>query len=121
MDWHTAEDSKAPEGWTNLGLRSHAGNSKNCGNGWNGYARLNAQGQLYAKMKGLGRATVKYSDCYGEGFATLYLNGKLIDQSPENTGEVRTFRCLDCVSATHKLANITFFLHILNILHIVVM
>ena len=106
MDWQTAEDSKAPEGWTNLGINGHAGDSKNCGEGWNGYGRLKEQGQLFATMKGEGHATVKYSDCLGEGFAALYLNGKQIDKSPANSGELRTFRCLNARSfMSRKLGN----------------
>lgn len=102
VDWKNVEDLKAPKGWTNLGLTGTAGDSKNCADGWNGYARLKAQGQLFATMKGYGRATVKYSDCYGEGFAALHLNGKQLDKSPKNTGEVRTFRYLRSVNSIHK-------------------
>ena len=94
MDWQTAEDSTAPEGWTNLGLDNDVGDFESCGDGWNGYARKKTQGQLYATMKGAGRATVKYRDCLGEGFATLYLNGKQLDKSQKNTGKLRMFRSL---------------------------
>ena len=109
VDWKNIDDSKAPKGWTTVGLTGNAGDSKNCADGWNGYARLKAQGQLFATMKGYGRATVKYSDCYGEGFATLHLNGKQLDSSPKNTGEVRTFRYVGSLSFIRKLADM--FLH----------
>ena len=94
VEWKIAEDAKAPEGWTSWGLDNSAGNLGGCGNGWNGYAHFREKGQLAARMTGSGRATVKYKDCWGEGYAGLYLNGILMDKSPANTAETRTFRCL---------------------------
>ena len=99
VDWENAEDSKAPEGWTNLGLTNDAGNRKSCARGWNGYARLKEQGQLYATMKGSGRATVEYRDCLAQGFASLYLNGKLLDKTEENNGKLQTFRLTRLVNS----------------------
>lgn len=64
-----------------------------CANGWNAYGVRELQGQLYATMKGYGRATVKYRDCYGQGFIGLYLNGIKIDNTPKKTTQLRTYRC----------------------------
>ena len=92
VDWQTAKDSVAPEGWAIWNFQEHAGNLRACGNGWNAYAYMQERGKLYATMKGYGRATVKYKDCWGEGFASLYLNGKPIDKSGAYSSELRTFR-----------------------------
>ena len=109
MNWKIAKDSKAPQGWTNLGLTGKVDDSEvDCANGWHGFARNKAQGQLYATMKGSGRATVKYKDCLGQGFATLYLNGKQLDKSETNSGKLRMFRSLQCAGYkfSYLIANI---------------
>ena len=92
VDWQNVEDSKAPEGWATAHLTSNIGNFKYCANGWNAYARMQTQGELYVTMEGYGYATVTYRDCWGDGFVGLYLNGNLIDKSPENNGNQRTYR-----------------------------
>ena len=94
MDWKAAEDKTAPAGWTANGFDGRILDLlKKCTNGWNAYANKGDQGHMYAMMKGYGVATVKYSDCWGEGFVGLYLNGKQIDRSPKNASEPRTYRC----------------------------
>ena len=93
VDWEKAQDSKTPKGWTNMGLENRVDDYANCASRWNGFSNGNVEGQLYATMKGSGRATVEYKDCLGKGFVALYLNGKQIDKSPESSGELRTFRC----------------------------
>ena len=98
MDWQTAPDGTAPEGWKIWNLDEHAADLRNCGNGWNGYAFMQDKGQLYAKMKGHGIATIKYRDCWGEGFAGVYLDGRRIDKSATGTGELRIFRCAACIA-----------------------
>ena len=103
VDWKTAKDFKAPPGWTASGFNWHVSNLRYCGNGWNAYANGASQGQLYAAMKGYGRATVQYSDCWSEGSAVLYLNGKQLDRSPQNTGQLRTYRWSACVTCDVSL------------------
>ena len=81
-------------GWTANGLDAYVPDGQfKCGDGWNGFSYYELQGQLYATMKGYGRATVKYRDCKGEGYVGLYLNGIKIDNSPIGTGQLRIFRC----------------------------
>ena len=93
VDWKTAADKVAPAGWTASGFNGHIFFSNKCDNGWNAYANRDDQGQLYAMMKGYGLATVKYRDCWGEGFVGLYLNGQKIDNSSTVASEPRTYRC----------------------------
>ena len=64
-----------------------------CASGWNAEGAQMYEGQLYATMKGYGRATVKYKDCYAKGFVGLYLNGIRIDKTLFGTGQLRTYRC----------------------------
>ena len=92
MDWATAEDSKAPPGWKLESFDGEVENLESCANGWNAYAPGESHGHLMSRMRGSGRATVKYKDCLGEGFIALYLNDRRIDNSPDRTGELRTFR-----------------------------
>ena len=108
MDWQNAQDSQTPEGWTNVGLDNRVDDHVNCVDRWNGFSSSDAQGQLYATMKGSGRATVKYKDCLGQGFATLYLNGKQLDKSETNSGKLRMFRSLQCTryNVSYLIANI---------------
>ena len=107
VNWKIAKDLQPPPGWKTKGFSGHVGNFRFCGNGWNAYARWDEQGQLYAKMKGAGRATVNYRDCWKEGFVGLYLNGKQLDKSPENNGHVRTYRCSACVTCDVLLRTAT--------------
>ena len=93
VDWANVLDAKAPSGWHAQGFFGHVSDLRLCGNGWNAYAFLGDQGQLYATMIGSGRATVQYRDCWSEGFVGLYLNGLKIDQSSTNDGKLRTYRC----------------------------
>ena len=92
MDWKNSEDAVAPFGWTAKGFAGHVGDMRKCAGGWNAYAPGQSQGQLYTRLKGFGRATVKYRDCWSQGFIGVYLNGKQIDESSTNSGEQRTFR-----------------------------
>ena len=93
MEWATAEDSNAPPGWKMIDFNGKVENLESCANGWNAYAPGNLHGHLSARMRGSGRATVKYKDCLGEGFIGLYVNDRRVDKTPTNTGELRTFRC----------------------------
>ena len=93
VDWKTVADGpKAPPGWTTGGFNGNVGNQRKCGNGWNAYATGGNQGRLYAKMKGSGQATVRYRDCWSEGFVGLYLNGVKKDQTGNKNGQLRTYR-----------------------------
>ena len=92
VDWGTATDSTAPEGWTITGFNGNVGNSRDCSGGWNAYANSANQGELAATMGGAGRATVVYRDCWSEGFVGLYVNGALLDQTEENNAVQKTFR-----------------------------
>ena len=92
MDWFTATDKVAPAGWQGIGFSGHVGNQKLCGDGWNGYAGGANQAQLITTLKGQGRATVEYRDCWKQGFVGLYLNGKKIDVTDTNNGALRIFR-----------------------------
>ena len=42
-------------------------------------------------MKGAGRATVEYADCWKSGFVGLYLNGVKKNQTGTNDGILTTF------------------------------
>ena len=97
VDWKTASDSTAPEGWTISGFSSNVGDLRDCANGWNAYATLANQGELTGVMQGAGRATVVYRDCWREGFVGLYVNGEKMDQTEENNGVQKTFRCAGSV------------------------
>ena len=93
VDWANVVDQKAPAGWQVKGFSGNVGDARKCKHGWNAYAGGRSQGQLYATMKGYGRATVKYRDCWGEGFVGLYVNGEREDQTEENNSVQRTYRC----------------------------
>lgn len=93
VNWKTAQKGATPPGWQSNGFNSKSQDHKNnCKNGWTGFADLSAQGQLFAKMKAAGKATVKYRDCNAGGFIGLYLNGAQIDKTV-NKAEQKTFRC----------------------------
>ena len=92
VDWMKVPDKVAPTGWQAIGFSGHVGNQKLCGNGWNGYAGGANQAQLITTLKGQGRATVEYRDCWKQGFVGLYLNGKKIDVTDTNNGALRIFR-----------------------------
>ena len=92
MDWQTAADNTAPEGWSIAGFSGTVGNQRNCAGGWNAYANSGNQGELTTTMVGFGRATVVYRDCWSEGFVGLYVNGALVDQTEENNAVQKTFR-----------------------------
>ena len=111
VDWQTAEDAKAPNGWAVWNFQEHAGNLRSCANGWNAYAYLQDRGQLYATMKGYGRATVKYRDCWGEGFVSLFLNGRQIDKSTSYSSDLRTFRFVKNTKVARKNLTHSMFVH----------
>ena len=92
VDWQTAADNTAPDGWSIAGFNGNVGDSRDCGNGWNAYANSANQGQLTGVLQGSGRATVVYRDCWSEGFVGLYVNGALLDQTEENNAVQKTFR-----------------------------
>ena len=89
VNWKTAADSTAPTGWKILGFNGNVGDGKLCANGWNAYANGGLQGTLSTKMKGSGIVTVQYRDCWKEGHATVYLNGKQKGQTGDHTGEIK--------------------------------
>ena len=93
MNWQTAADSTAPEGWKISGFDDNVGDKRQCKDGWNAFARDENQGTLSAKMKGTGIVKAKYRDCWSEGHATVYLNGTQKDQSGDKTGAFQTTRC----------------------------
>jgi hypothetical protein len=76
VNWKTATDNKAPEGWKIAGFNGNVGNKRLCANGWNAYANGNKQGTLSTTMEGSGTVTIKFRDCWKEGTATVYLNDK---------------------------------------------
>ena len=94
MDWKKVPDTIAPAGWQAIGFSGDVGDQKLCGNGWNGFAHLSNQAQLVTTLKGQGRATVQYRDCWKQGFVGLYLNGEKLDVTETNNGKLRIFRCI---------------------------
>merc|ERR1719271_881759 len=90
VNWKTAADNKAPKGWKISGFNGNVGNSRLCANGWNAYANGNNQGTLSAKINGSGTVTIKYRDCWKEGHASVFLNGKLKGQSANKNGALKT-------------------------------
>ena len=80
VNWKTAQDNKAPKGWQIKGFNGNVGNQRLCANGWNAYANGNKQGT----------ETIKYRDCWREGHASVYLNGKLKGQSGNRNGALKT-------------------------------
>ena len=97
MDWVKVVDKAAPAGWQAIGFDGDVGDHDLCGNGWNGYADGSKQAQLMTTLKGQGRATVEYRDCWKQGFVGLYVNGKRMDTTGTNNGDLRIYRCIGCV------------------------
>ena len=95
VNWRVVPDGEAPEGWAVTGFTSFIdGGQRFCANGWNAYAQADNQGQLWTTLQGSGRATVKYRDCWAEGFVGLYVNGEKKDETDEeNPGVQSTYRC----------------------------
>lgn len=92
VDWAAVTDGPtAPPGWVTRGFNGNVGNSRGCASGWNAYANGGHQGELVATLKGEGRATVQYADCWKEGHVVLYLNGVRKDQTQDGTGAVKTY------------------------------
>ena len=102
VDWQTAADNTAPEGWSIAGFNGNVGDSRDCAGGWNAYANSGNQGELTGVLQGSGRATVVYRDCWSEGFVGLYVNGALLDQTEENNAVQKTFRW--CAGSVCRLA-----------------
>ena len=94
VDWLTAPDGRAPaDGWESKSLHNGGvGNRGLCVNGWNGYAGGAGVGEVSAKLKGSGKATISYRDCWKSGWVGLYINGVQKDKSGENNGVMKTFR-----------------------------
>ena len=92
VDWAAVPDQKAPTGWVGEGIIKGFGNREKCANGWSGLAGVGKVGSLSAKLKGSGKATIKFSDCNKGGFVGLWLNGARIAQTKAGTWEVKEFR-----------------------------
>ena len=93
VNWQTAKDSTAPPGWKVSGFSGNVGNQRQCAGGWNAYRGGSGQGTLSTTLKGSGTVTAKYRDCWREGHASMYLNGKLVGQSGNRNGALQTTRC----------------------------
>ena len=92
VDWKKVQKGATPPGWQSNGFSSRSQDHKDqCKNGWTGFADGGAQGELFAKMKASGTATVKYRDCNAGGFIGLYVNGVQIDKTV-NKAQQKTFR-----------------------------
>jgi hypothetical protein len=90
VNWQTAKDSTAPPGWKVSGFSGNVGNQRQCAGGWNAYRGGSGQGTLSTTLKGSGTLTAKYRDCWREGHATMYLNGKQVGQSGNRNGALKT-------------------------------
>jgi len=90
VNWQTAKDATAPPGWKVSGFHGNVGNGRQCGSGWNAYRAGAGQGTLSTTLKGSGTVTAKYRDCWREGHASMYLNGKLVGQSGNRNGALQT-------------------------------
>jgi hypothetical protein len=90
--WKKAPDSPGwpivPKGWKGSGFKGGAGHKgkRGCSDGWAAFANKKKHGQLETTLQGSGTATLHYGDCWGEGFATVYLNDKKIDETERNSG-----------------------------------
>ena len=92
VNWQDVQDRAAPNGWMATGFNRGIGDGRECANGWTAFATAEDQGEMWTILQGSGRATVKYRDCWGEGFVGLYVNGEKKDQTEENNSVQRTYR-----------------------------
>ena len=93
VNWQTAQDLVAPLGWKIQGFSGNVGDARLCKDGWNAFAHFKDEGTLWTQLRGYGTVTAKYRDCWKEGHATVYLNGKQMGQSGHENGELTTTRC----------------------------
>ena len=92
VDWKNAVGPEAPDGWSAEGFLGMV-TGRDCKGAWRAFADADAQGKLFGTLRGSGRATVTYKDCWSSGFVGLYVNGAKKDQTETNSGAQKIFRC----------------------------
>ena len=75
-----------PTGWTATNFVNTGGDHRGCSGGWSAYSDVGHGRLMSEPLIGSGVATVHYGDCWGEGQAMLYKNGKKIDETRDKAG-----------------------------------